>query len=154
MLMHLNFQCSMFNVQWKISTFAPAFRQSRLWRDGRVVDYSSLENCRTERCRGFESLSLRNKCWLSVIYENYAHNYAHFLLIMCFFHAFFETACCGFQNPRAWRRHEGLRNTDMLKNIIRRCKGTHFFPNRQIFEQEKPAGLHRRAGKTSINLKT
>ena len=31
------------------------------WRDGRVVDYSSLENCRTERYRGFESLSLRLK---------------------------------------------------------------------------------------------
>ena len=30
-----------------------------LWRDGRVVDYSSLENYRTERYRGFESLSLR-----------------------------------------------------------------------------------------------
>ena len=30
-------------------------------RDGRVVDYSSLENCRAERHRGFESLSLRNK---------------------------------------------------------------------------------------------
>ena len=30
-------------------------------RDGRVVDYSSLENCRTERYRGFESLSLRKK---------------------------------------------------------------------------------------------
>ena len=29
------------------------------WRDGRVVDYSSLENYRTERYRGFESLSLR-----------------------------------------------------------------------------------------------
>ena len=29
------------------------------WRDGRVVDYSSLENCRAERHRGFESLSLR-----------------------------------------------------------------------------------------------
>ena len=28
-------------------------------RDGRVVDYSSLENYRTERYRGFESLSLR-----------------------------------------------------------------------------------------------
>ena len=28
-------------------------------RDGRVVDYSSLENCRAERHRGFESLSLR-----------------------------------------------------------------------------------------------
>ena len=30
------------------------------WRDGRVVDYSGLENRRTERYRGFESLSLRN----------------------------------------------------------------------------------------------
>ena len=29
------------------------------WRDGRVVDYSGLENRRTERYRGFESLSLR-----------------------------------------------------------------------------------------------
>ena len=31
------------------------------WRDGRVVDYSSLENYRTERYRGFESLSLRSE---------------------------------------------------------------------------------------------
>ena len=30
------------------------------WRDGRVVDYNGLENRRTERYRGFESLSLRN----------------------------------------------------------------------------------------------
>ncbi len=29
-------------------------------RDGRVVDYNGLENRRTERYRGFESLSLRN----------------------------------------------------------------------------------------------
>ena len=29
------------------------------WRDGRVVDYTGLENRRTERYRGFESLSLR-----------------------------------------------------------------------------------------------
>ena len=28
-------------------------------RDGRVVDYSGLENRRAERHRGFESLSLR-----------------------------------------------------------------------------------------------
>ena len=28
-------------------------------RDGRVVDYTGLENRRTERCRGFESLSFR-----------------------------------------------------------------------------------------------
>ena len=49
----------MFNVQWKICTFAAAFKTSKHWRDGRVVDYSSLENYRTERYRGFESLSLR-----------------------------------------------------------------------------------------------
>ena len=30
-------------------------------RDGRVVDYSGLENRRTERYRGFESLSLRKQ---------------------------------------------------------------------------------------------
>ena len=29
-------------------------------RDGRVVDYTGLENRRAERHRGFESLSLRN----------------------------------------------------------------------------------------------
>ena len=29
-------------------------------RDGRVVDYSGLENRRDERHRGFEALSLRN----------------------------------------------------------------------------------------------
>ena len=31
------------------------------WRDGRVVDYNGLENRRTERYRGFESLSLRQQ---------------------------------------------------------------------------------------------
>ena len=31
------------------------------WRDGRVVDYNGLENRRTERYRGFESLSLRKQ---------------------------------------------------------------------------------------------
>ena len=30
-----------------------------VWRDGRVVDCIGLENRRTERYRGFESLSLR-----------------------------------------------------------------------------------------------
>ena len=31
------------------------------WRDGRVVECTGLENRRTERYRGFESLSLRNR---------------------------------------------------------------------------------------------
>ena len=69
MLMYLNFQCSIFNVQWKIRTFAPAFKKSKHWRDGRVVDYSRLENYRTERYRGFESLSLRNMSSMSNIVE-------------------------------------------------------------------------------------
>ena len=43
----------------KSTTFAPLFKTMEHWRDGRVVDYSSLENYRTERYRGFESLSLR-----------------------------------------------------------------------------------------------
>ena len=47
----------------------------KVWRDGRVVDYNGLENRRTERYRGFESLSLRNITWLSVIYEIYTQFY-------------------------------------------------------------------------------
>ena len=57
------------------------------WRDGRVVDYSSLENYRTERYRGFESLSLRNLkrkkfvlnfffCFISLIDQNTPKPYA------------------------------------------------------------------------------
>ena len=42
-------------------TFAADFKTLGHWRDGRVVDYSSLENYRTERYRGFESLSLREE---------------------------------------------------------------------------------------------
>ena len=34
--------------------------ETGLRRDGRVVDYTGLENRRAERHRGFESLSLRN----------------------------------------------------------------------------------------------
>ena len=37
------------------------FPQEKFWRDGRVVDRGGLENRCTERYRGFESLSLRNK---------------------------------------------------------------------------------------------
>ena len=44
-----------------LCTFAAAFKTMEHWRDGRVVDYSSLENYRTERYRGFESLSLRKE---------------------------------------------------------------------------------------------
>ena len=47
-------------VSKKLLTFAPAFTEEH-WRDGRVVDYSSLENYRAERHRGFESLSLRQE---------------------------------------------------------------------------------------------
>ena len=48
-----------------LSTFALAFEKEvgthNHWRDGRVVDYNGLENRRTERYRGFEALSLREK---------------------------------------------------------------------------------------------
>ena len=54
-------------VSGKSHTFASLLKgkppTTDVWRDGRVVDYSSLENCRTERCRGFESLSLRTQ-WM------------------------------------------------------------------------------------------
>ena len=50
-------------VTKKLCTFALAFetylKSLKVRRDGRVVDYSSLENYRTERYRGCESLSLR-----------------------------------------------------------------------------------------------
>ena len=39
-------------------------------RDGRVVDCGGLENRWAARLRGFESLSLRNKHWKSVICES------------------------------------------------------------------------------------
>ena len=62
-----------------MTTFAPS--KSRLLihtnirRDGRVVDYNGLENRRTERYRGFESLSLRNKGCKSSSYEIYTLYY-------------------------------------------------------------------------------
>ena len=40
-----------------------------------MVDYSSLENCRTERYRGFESLSLRKQGCKSTNYVIYALYY-------------------------------------------------------------------------------
>ena len=41
-----------------------------IWRDGRVVDCTGLENRRSARARGFESLSLRiyNKFQKSLLY--------------------------------------------------------------------------------------
>ena len=50
-----------FTFHFSIFTFFRTFAPANHWRDGRVVDYSGLENRRTERYRGFESLSLRKK---------------------------------------------------------------------------------------------
>lgn len=58
--MNLTFGNSQKNAYLCIAFEKEVFSK-RVWRDGRVVDYSSLENCRAERHRGFESLSLRNK---------------------------------------------------------------------------------------------
>ena len=50
-------------ISGKVLTFAALLRGAspidKAWRDGRVVDYTGLENRRAERHRGFESLSLR-----------------------------------------------------------------------------------------------
>ena len=45
----------------KCYVFQPCYSKANtfVWRDGRVVDYNGLENRRTARYRGFESLSLR-----------------------------------------------------------------------------------------------
>ena len=49
----------------KSRTFASLLKRStserKSWRDGRVVDRGGLENRCTERYRGFESLSLRQR---------------------------------------------------------------------------------------------
>ena len=39
----------------------PLLKHLEYRKDGRVVDYSSLENYRAERHRGFESLSFRKR---------------------------------------------------------------------------------------------
>ena len=76
-------------VSINLRTFAPAFETSEHWRDGRVVDYSSLENYRTERYRGFESLSLRkDKALLDYFKVRYSKNdtlLCPFQGIFCFF---------------------------------------------------------------------
>jgi hypothetical protein len=59
----------------KCGTFAPAKRHELFWRDGRVVDYTSLENWRAARHRGFESLSLRYIALLSSSCKIYARFY-------------------------------------------------------------------------------
>ena len=48
MLTHLNFQCSMFNVQWKIRTFAPAFETTT----GEMVEWSITVVLKTTVPRG------------------------------------------------------------------------------------------------------
>ena len=59
-------------------------------RDGRVVDYSSLENCRTERYRGFESLSLRKQGRKSAGYAIYTLYYTqNFIVIENLSHFFY-----------------------------------------------------------------
>ncbi len=44
-------------------------------RDGRVVYCIGLENRRTERYRGFESLSLRKMYLFSISYKNHSQNH-------------------------------------------------------------------------------
>ena len=69
-------------VSRKVTTFASQFRnhstdalRKKFWRDGRVVDCIGLENRRTERYRGFESLSLRITRWFSAGFFFYTQFY-------------------------------------------------------------------------------
>lgn len=68
MLSKMTFLANIFGETEKKAQICTAFQlkagRQRLygitsWRDGRVIDCTGLENRRTERYRGFESLSLR-----------------------------------------------------------------------------------------------
>ena len=50
-----------FTLNFSFLIFPCIFAAAKVRRDGRVVDCIGLENRRTERYRGFESLSLRKK---------------------------------------------------------------------------------------------
>ena len=64
------------------------------WRDGRVVDYNGLENRRTERYRGFESLSLRFSQRVKPL--SCCNLGAFCLVIILFCPTFCPTFCPGF----------------------------------------------------------
>ena len=55
----------------KSSYLCPVFQGDDHRRDGRVVDYSGLENRRAERHRGFESLALRVKYSVKGVKKNF-----------------------------------------------------------------------------------
>ena len=58
----MNNNSTVFGSSGKSTIFAPPYKNRTYhWRDGRVIDCSGLENRRTARYRGFESLSLRNE---------------------------------------------------------------------------------------------
>ena len=58
LLAHYIFSLYLCTIKQEETTF---LLKNNSWRGGRVVDCTGLENRRTERYRGFESLSLRKK---------------------------------------------------------------------------------------------
>ena len=72
------------------------------WRDGRVVDYNGLENRRTERYRGFESLSLRKQGCKSASYAIYTL-YCTQKVSRYFFVWFIAARCQGFYSYVSFR---------------------------------------------------
>ena len=58
--------------------------RKKFWRGGRVVDCGGLENRCTARYPGFESLSLRNKHWFSMIYRINTRFYTQECKVGCF----------------------------------------------------------------------
>ena len=83
-------KCSFYFVDSKnVLTFAALNETTKFnityWRGGRVVDCTGLENRRTERYRGFESLSLRSKGCKSSSYEIYTLFYTQKSMLGVFF---------------------------------------------------------------------
>ena len=70
-LARMYYLCTRIFEEARCMDFIPPPLRDTVRRDGRVVDYSSLENCRTERYRGFESLSLRELGCKSASYAIY-----------------------------------------------------------------------------------
>ena len=64
------------------SIFASLLNESsppkEIWKGGRVVDYSGLENRRAERHRGFESLPFRHRAWWTIVHHAFLF-YSYFL---------------------------------------------------------------------------
>ena len=83
-------------------------RSPLLWRDGRVVDCIGLENRRTERYRGFESLSLRrHKGWLKNFNQPFLYSELEACLQNSEYQKGISTCASAFVSRRSPRERQG-----------------------------------------------